>query len=91
MHPRTKTVLKHCRKPGSYLRKEFQSRRRQGGGGHAVNVKFFLEPGSIEVEAKYAAAAIATGQLIVRDLGLFGAEDAQTWFTPLKRPVARHA
>jgi hypothetical protein len=87
-HPRTKTILSHCRNPGAYLRKEFQSRRRQGGGGQSVKVEYFLEPGSVAVAAEYATAAIASGQLVPRDLGLFGADDAQSWFMPLRRPVA---
>jgi hypothetical protein len=88
MHARTKTILKHCRKPGTYLRKEHQSRCRKGGGGAAVMVRYFLEPGSIEVAAEYAVAAIRGG-LVPRDNGLFwdDPDNSQTWFAPLKRPI----
>jgi hypothetical protein len=87
-HPRAKSVLKHCRKPGAYLRKEHQSRCRKGGGGQAVMVRYFLEPGTIEVAETYALQAIRAG-LVPRDSGLFADDpgNAQSWFMPLKRPI----
>jgi hypothetical protein len=89
IHPRTKSILKFCSKPGAYLRKEHQSRCRKNGGGQPVMVKFYLEPGTVEVKETYALEAIRTGLIIPRDTGLFADDpgNAQSWYAPLRRPI----
>jgi hypothetical protein len=53
-------------------------------------VSFFLEPGSIRVRSEFAAEAIRSGWLIVRDADLFG--QPMTWiYAPKLSPSSNNS